>query len=50
MMKFKEHAEKSNAKFIINTVTEIKEENDLKNNNAREEILQKLLLLAWVQK
>ncbi|NMA44501.1 MAG: FAD-dependent oxidoreductase [Candidatus Diapherotrites archaeon] len=47
MMKFKEHAEKSNAEFIINTVTEIKEENDLKRIIMQgEEILAKTIVVS----
>lgn len=47
MMKFKEHAEKSGAEFIINTVTKVKEENNLKRIIMQgEEILAKTIIVS----
>ncbi|HNV01159.1 MAG TPA: FAD-dependent oxidoreductase [archaeon] len=47
MMKFKEHAEKSGVEFIINTVTEIKKENDLKKIIMQgEELLAKTIVVS----
>lgn len=47
MMKFKEHAEKSGAEFIINTVTRIEEENNLKKIIMQgEEILAKAIIVS----